>query len=225
MVPPDHVPDLFARARSHMVDSQVRPNRVSDARILDAMRSLPRERFLPPHLAPLAYVDDDVPLGNGRVLIEPMIIARLVQLAAPMPGERALVVAAGPGYGAALLSACGARVTALEEDPALLALARSALTAVAPEVTIVSGPLGAGWPSGAPFDVILIEGAVPSIPPALAQQLRHDGGRLVAVIRSGSSVGQAVLAEPTQIGLRAQAVFDCATPPIPSLLPAPSFVF
>ncbi len=225
MVPPEVSSDLFARARSHMVDSQVRPNRVSDARILDAMRRLPRERFLPPNLATLAYVDDDVPLGNGRVLIEPMIIARMVQLAAATSGERALVVAAGPGYGAALLSACGARVTALEEDPALLGIARSALTATAPEVTIVSGPLGVGWPSGAPYDVILIEGAVASIPPALAQQLQHDGGRLVAVLRGDSGVGQAVLAEPTPVGLRAQPMFDCATPLIPSLLPAPSFVF
>ena len=225
MVPPDVSSDLFARARSHMVDSQVRPNRVSDVRILDAMRRLPRERFLPPHLAALAYVDDDVPLGNGRVLVEPMVVARLVQLAAPMSGERALVVAAGSGYGAAVLSACGARVTALEEDPTLLGLARSALTATAPEVTIVSGPLGAGWPSGAPFDVILIEGAVATIPPSLAQQLQYDGGRLVAVIRGDSGVGQAVLAEPTPAGLRAQAIFDCATPSIPSLLPSPSFVF
>jgi protein-L-isoaspartate(D-aspartate) O-methyltransferase len=225
MVPPEVSSDLFARARTHMVDSQVRPNRVSDARILDAMRRLPRERFLPPHLAALAYVDDDVPLGNGRVLVEPMVIAKLVQLAAPIEGERALVVAAGPGYGAALLSACGARVTALEEDPALLALAHSALTAVAPDIAIVLGPLGAGWPTGAPYDVILIEGAVPSIPPALAQQLNHEGGRLVTVIHGDSRIGQAVLAEPTPVGLRAQAIFDCATPPIPSLLPAPSFVF
>jgi protein-L-isoaspartate(D-aspartate) O-methyltransferase len=225
MVLPEVSSDLFARARSHMVDSQVRPNRVSDARIVEAMRRLPREHFLPPHLAALAYVDDDVPLGNGRVLIEPMVIARLVQLATPMQGERALVVASGPGYGAALLSACGARVTALEDDPALLGLAHSALTAAAPEVAIVSGPLGAGWPSGAPYDVILIEGAVPSIPPALAQQLHHEGGRLVTVIRGDSCVGHAVLAEPTPVGLHAQAMFDCATPPIPSLRPAPSFVF
>jgi len=162
------------------------------------------------------------------VLVEPMVIARLVQLARPMPGDRALVVAAGPGYGAAVLSACGARVTALEEDPTLLGLARSALTATAPEVTVVSGPLDAGWPSGAPFDVILIEGAVAAIPPALAQQLQQDGGRLVAVIRGDAGIagiGQAVLAEPTPVGLRAQAIFDCATPPIPSLLPAPAFVF
>ena len=106
----------FAEARNNMVDSQVRPNKVTDPRIVAAMRQLPRERFLPPALAALAYADEDVPLGEGRVLIEPMVIARLVQLTAIAAGERALVVAAGTGYGAAVLAACGARVTALEES-------------------------------------------------------------------------------------------------------------
>src|SRR5487761_533200 len=92
----------FADARARMVDSQVRPNKVTDPRILHAMRTLPRERFLPPALAPLAYSDDDVPLGGGRVMLAPMVIARLVQLLGLQPGERALVVAAGPGYGTAL---------------------------------------------------------------------------------------------------------------------------
>lgn len=225
MALPETTVDLFADARHRMVDSQVRPNRVTDPRILAAMRRLPRERFVPSDLATLAYADEDVPLGNGRVLIEPMVIARLVQLAAPAPGERALVVAAGTGYGAALLSACGARVTALEEDARLLAVARSALSELAPEINLVTGPLASGWPSGAPYDVILIEGAVREIPAAVAQQLNHDGGRLATVIRGETRVGQVVLAEPTPVGLRAQPMFDCATPPIPSLLPAPAFVF
>ena len=217
--------DLFADARNRMVDSQIRPNRVTDPRILAATRRLPRERFLPPALAPLAYADQDVPLGNGRVLMQPMAIARLVQLATPAPGEHALVVAAGAGYGAALLAACGARVIALEEDPALLALARHALTEVAPEVTVVSGALSAGWPGGAPYDVILLEGAVQAIPPALAAQLRNNGGRLATVICTDGRTSQAALAEATGAGLRAQPMFDCATPPLPSLLPAPAFAF
>jgi protein-L-isoaspartate(D-aspartate) O-methyltransferase len=99
--------EFFADARANMVDSQVRPNKVTDPRILHAMRTLPRERFLPPALASLAYADEDVPLGNGRVLMEPMVLARLLQIAAPMPGEVALVVGAGTGYGAAVLAACG----------------------------------------------------------------------------------------------------------------------
>ena len=215
----------FAEARNNMVDSQVRPNKVNDPRIIDAMRRLPRERFLPPALASVAYADDDVKLGRGRVLVQPMVIARLVQLTAVVAGERALVVAAGSGYGAALLAACGARVTALEEDETLLALARPSLAELAPSVSLVSGPLAAGWPAGAPYEVILIEGAVRDIPAAIGEQLRKETGRLVAVCRSDGTGGQAVLAEATWVGLRTQPKFDCTTPAIPSLEPAPGFVF
>jgi protein-L-isoaspartate(D-aspartate) O-methyltransferase len=221
----DSPAQAFTEARNRMVDSQVRPNKVTDPRIIGAMRWLPRERFLPPGLAPLAYADEDVPLGGGRFLLEPMVIARLVQLSAIAEGERALVVAAGPGYGSALLAACGARVTALEDDAGLLALARAALAEYAPGVSLVSGPLAAGWPAGAPYDVILIEGAVEDIPPAIGEQLRIDGGRLVTVCSDGGTGGQAVLAEATMAGLRKQPMFDCATLPIPSLVGAPGFVF
>ena len=215
----------LTEARNNMVDSQVRPNKVADPRILAAMRRLPRERFVPPSLASLAYADEDVPLGRGRVLLEPMVIARLVQLTAVAEGERALVIAAGPGYGSALLASCGARVTALEDDPALLAQARLLLGELAPGVSLVSGPLAAGWPAGAPYDVILIEGAVTDIPPAAGEQLRASGGRLVAICAGGGTGGQAVLAEATIGGLRKQPMFDCATPPIPVLASAPAFVF
>jgi protein-L-isoaspartate(D-aspartate) O-methyltransferase len=146
--------DLFADARSRMVDSQIRPNRVTDPRILAAMRRLPRERFLPPAAVPLAYSDEDVPFGNGRYLMEPMVFARLLQAAMLRDQERVLAVAAGTGYGAAVLAACGCRVVALEEDPALLAIAGAVLPEFAPGVTLVSGSLAAGWPSHAPYDLI-----------------------------------------------------------------------
>jgi protein-L-isoaspartate(D-aspartate) O-methyltransferase len=215
----------LTEARNNMVDSQVRPNKVADPRILAAMRRLPRERFVPPSLASLAYADTDVPLGRGRVLLEPMVIARLVQLTAVAEGERALVIAAGPGYGSALLASCGARVTALEDDPALLAQARLLLGELAPGVSLVSGPLAAGWPAGAPYDVILIEGAVTDIPPAAGEQLRESGGRLVAICNGSGTGGRAVLAEATRGGLRKQPMFDCAAPLIPMLASAPAFVF
>ena len=218
-------PDPYADARQRMVDSQIRPNRITDPRILAAMRRLPRERFLPAHLAALAYADEDVPLGHGRVLTEPLVIARLIQLAAPVAGERALHVAAGTGYGTAVLAGCGVRITALEEDTALLEAARATLTTLAPDVNLVAGRLADGHPGGAPYDLILIEGAVSAIPPALARQLRSDGGRLVTVIRGQGRVSQAVLAEATPAGLRSQPAFDCATPALPSLQPAAAFVF
>ena len=225
-------PADYARARDNMVDGQVRPNKVVDPRIVRAMRSIMRERFLPPHLVSLAYADEDVPLGRGRALMEPMVIARLVQLARVREGDRVLVVGAGPGYGAALLAACGGRVTALEEDEALLAIARQALPAAAPNVVLVTGPLAAGLVRGAPWDVILIEGAVRAIPPVIARQLNPDGGRLVTVLAEGNAAsgGQGVLAEAGQhdvpgAGVRAQPAFDCTTPLLPPLLAAPAFQF
>ena len=116
----DRASQAFADPRNHMVDSQVRPNKVTDPRILAAMRHLPRERFIPDDLAALAYADADVPLGAGRVLIEPMVIARLLQLTAVAVGERTLVVGAGTGYAAANLhlGARGAAAARTHKQPA-----------------------------------------------------------------------------------------------------------
>jgi protein-L-isoaspartate(D-aspartate) O-methyltransferase len=215
----------FADARKHMVDSQIRPNRVTDPRLLAAMRHLPRERFLPAELGSLAYADEDIPLGNGRFMLEPMVLAKLLQAAALRDNERVLVVGAGTGYGAAVLAACGCRVTALEEDAGLLAIARDVLPVEAPGVTLVTGPLAAGWPAQAPYDLILIEGAVPHIPAALATQTHRETGRILAAIHSDGRITQAVIAEATAFGLGISLLFDCATPPIPSLRQPPVFAF
>ena len=222
----------YALARDHMVDGQVRPNKVIDPRIIRAMRAIPRERFVPAHLASLAYADEDVPLDRGRALMEPMVIARLVQLARVREGDRVLVIGAGAGYGTALLAACGSQVTALEEDEALLAIARRTLPDFAPGAALVAGPLAAGQAAGAPWNVILIEGAVRAIPPVIALQLNPQGGRLVTVLTPGNAAsgGQGVLAEPGRHDapnpvLRTQPVFDCTTPLLPPLLPAPAFQF
>jgi protein-L-isoaspartate(D-aspartate) O-methyltransferase len=215
----------YSEARNRMVDGQLRPNRVSDPRVLRAMRELPRERFLPPHLAPLAYADEDVDLGHGRVLMEPLVIARLAQLAQVRPGETTLVIGAGTGYGAALLAACGATVTALEEDDRLREIARPVLAAFAPNVTLVSGPLAAGWPAGAPWDLIFIEGALTEVPAAVAAQLRPEAGRLITVLAGGGRGGAAVEGEVSGPGLRLRPAFDCATPVLPQFMPKPKFVF
>jgi protein-L-isoaspartate(D-aspartate) O-methyltransferase len=217
--------ELFADARNRMVDSQIRPNRVVSQRILSAMRSMPREKFLPPNAQALAYVDEDVPLGNGRFLMEPMVFGRLLQAAGLRDNEHVLVVGAGTGYGAAVLAACGCGVTALEEDPELQAVSRTVLPQVAPAVALVSGPLAAGWPAHAPYDLILIEGAVPEIPPALAAQARQESGRILTAICGAGRVTQAVIAEATSFGLGISSLFDCATPPLPSLRKTPVFSF
>ncbi len=218
----------FASARDHMVDCQVRPDKVVDPRLIRAMRTLPRERFVPAALAGSAYIDEDVRLMHGRVLMEPRVLARLVQLARVRAGELALVVGAGTGYGAAVLAECGAQVTALEEDEALLAIARAALPAVAPGVVLKAGRLQDGVPG--PWDLILIEGAVSEIPAAIAATLNHQGGRVVTVLAKSGGLGKGVLAEPINPGapdvvLRAQPHFDCATPMLPAFVPAPAFQF
>ena len=221
--------DQFAATRTLMVDGQVRPNKVYDRRLLDAMRLVPRERFVPPTMMARAYADEDVPLGGGRWLTEPMVIARLLQVAAVVKGERALVVGAASGYSAALLHACGARVTALEEDAALLGTMRALLPSLNAAVEIVEGPLATGWAAGAPYDLVLVDGAVQEdVPAAIVGQLRpaspEGGGRLVTVRRRGA-MGQGCVAEAVAGVLRFQSVFDCATPLLAPLQRATGFVF
>lgn len=217
--------ELFDDARKCMVDSQIRPNRVTDPRILAAMRRLPRERFLPVQVQALAYADEDVPLGNGRFMMEPMVLAKLLQSARLQGNERVLVIGAGTGYSAALLAVCGCRVTALEDDAALLSIAQTVLPIEAPNVTVVSGPLAAGWPAHAPYDLILIDGAVPAIPAALAAQLHRETGRILAPVCGVGRVTQAVQADTNNGALGISTLFDCGTPPIPSMREAAVFAF
>ncbi len=220
--------ELFANARALMVDGQVRPNRVYDPRVIETMRRLPRERFVPPALAARAHADEDVALGGGRYLTEPLVVARMAQLAQLRRGSRVLVAAAGTGYLAALVAGCGAEVVALEDDPALLAIARVVLAETAPEVVLVEGPPAAGWPARAPYDAILVDGGVEEIPDALVRQLRptdlKGAGRLVAPRRAGS-VGQIVVGEVVGGALRLSETFDASTPVLPAFRSQPGFVF
>ena len=156
-----------AAMRTMMVESQVRPNQVNDRRVLDVMRRLPREAYAP--AGALAYSDADIALGQGRYLLAPMLIGRLAQLVMMNNPKHVLVIGAGSGYGAAILAGCGAAVTALEEDSPPAPPAE-------PGLRRARGKLPLGWPGGGPYDAILIEGAVPAIPPILAAQL-EPGGR------------------------------------------------
>jgi protein-L-isoaspartate(D-aspartate) O-methyltransferase len=165
--------------RRAMVSSQLRTTAVSDARVIAAMGEVPRERFVPGDKAKLAYTDAAIPLGAGRALNPPMVIGRLLTEAQVNSDDRVLLVGAGTGYAAELLGRLAGSVIALEEEPALLATARQAATS--PNIRFVEGDLAAGWGDGAPYDVIVIDGAVEAVPPALIEQLA-DGGRLAAPI-------------------------------------------
>jgi protein-L-isoaspartate(D-aspartate) O-methyltransferase len=168
------IPDN-ARARAAMVESQLRPQGVTDPAVLAAMGEIARDRFVPDEARPLAYIDRAIPLGGGRFLTAPAVLGVLLTQMKPEPGQRALVVGAGTGYSAAVLAAIGLEVTALEASAELAARARDL------GVDIVEGPLERGFANGAPYDQILIDGAVDHIPDAIVAQLA-DGGRLGAAL-------------------------------------------
>jgi protein-L-isoaspartate(D-aspartate) O-methyltransferase len=214
----------YEAARRNMVESQIRTNKVTHPALLDALSSVPRERFLPPDRAFAAYVDDDIPLAPGRYLMEPMVFARLAQLAELEPEDRALLVGAGGGYGAAVLARLVGSLTALESDPVLAARGKEQLALLAVKnATQVAGPLAKGWPGNAPYNLILIEGAVEEIPQALFDQLA-DGGRLVAVVKT-EGVGRATLYIERNKVISHRPVFDAAVPLLAEFRRQPGFVF
>lgn len=187
-------------ARRAMVDSQLRPEGVTDRGVLAAMGSVERERFVPETLRALAYFDRAVPIGAERTMMPPAALGRLLSALAPVAGERALVVGSGRGYSAALLIAIGLDVTALEADRALAAAAEDA------GIVTRVGDLAGGWIAGAPYDLVLIDGAVEEIPAAIVKQLapggRLGGGlvdrrvtRLVVGRVSGGALGLVTLAD------------------------------
>jgi protein-L-isoaspartate(D-aspartate) O-methyltransferase len=215
----------YRAARLNMVESQLRTNKVTDEALLEAFLTVPRERFVTAPLRGIAYVDEDIPLGGGRALMEPMVLARLLQLARLGPQDRVLEIGAATGYATAILSRLAASVVAVESDAALLAAARAALTELGcTNVTFAEGRLEAGSAESAPYDAILIGGAVAAIPDAVVRQL-GEGGRLVTVLRHGAGMGQAILMTRAEGVLSHRPVFDAATALLPGFEPVPQFTF
>lgn len=218
----------FREARASLVDGQVRPNGIIDERILSAFRRLRRERFLPPNLQGRAYADAEVPLGHGRVMSRLMTLGRMLMESALKSQQHALVIGANTGYAAAALADIGLDVTALEEDDALFPLAQAALSAEAPEVRLVKAPLVEGCVQHAPYDLILIDGAVDAVPPGLAAQLSPEG-RLVAIVYD-RGVGRLMIGEPVKAeGGGMRFAFRCAADSSATIIPQfrskPEFVF
>lgn len=216
----------YEAARINMIESQLRPNKVTDERVLAAFLGIRRELFVPPRFVGAAYIDEDIPLGGGRYLMEPMVAARLIQAAAVAPSETALVVGAGTGYEAALISRLGRSVVALESDPGLARAARDAMVEhVIASVAVVEGPLRDGHRPRAPYDVILVAGAVAEFPDEILQQLA-EGGRLVGVVKPGEGmIGQAILVSRSGGVYARRIMFDAGTRPLPGFQPKSAFVF
>jgi protein-L-isoaspartate(D-aspartate) O-methyltransferase len=214
----------FAAARRNMVEGQVRTADVTDLRIIAAMFEIPRERLLPMAAAGLAYLDFDVPLANapGRRLLRPMVLSKLIHAGAIKATDRVLDVGCATGYGAAILARMAAEVVALEENAALAEMAKANLSNQ-PHVSVVNGKLADGWPVGAPYDVILLEGATEIEPDPLCRQLA-DGGRLLCILGAGPAAKASVLCRTgDDIGVR--HVFDAAAAVLPGFVKPLEFAF
>lgn len=176
-----------------MVDTQVRPNDVTKYNVIAAMLEIPREEFVPDSRRDVAYVGENIEIARGRVVLEPRTIAKMIDALDLQPTELVLNLAAGYGYTAAVLGRLAQAVVAVEEDAEMAAEATRRLAGIgADNVAVVQGPLAAGHKAEAPYDAILIEGAIEELPEALAEQLA-EGGRIIAlfldatvgVVRSG----------------------------------------
>ena len=213
-----------ANARRLMVEGQVRTADVSDADLLDAMATVPREKFLPPSLALLAYLDNDIQIAKGRALLRPMVLAKLIQAARLQVSDRVLDVACGTGYSSAVLGKLAGSVVALEDDAELARRAKEALTSVgADAVEVVVGPLTAGWPSGGPYDAILFNGSTEVVPEAFGNQLKPNGRLLAIFGRSPATKGTIFhLVEGRLVG---RPIFDGAARLLPGFAAPQSFVF
>jgi protein-L-isoaspartate(D-aspartate) O-methyltransferase len=214
----------FATARRHMVDGQVRTADVTDLRIISAMLEIPREQFVLPASAGLAYLDLDLPIGDGasRRLLKPMVLAKLVQAMDLASTDRVLDVGCATGYAAAVLARIAGEVVALEQDSGLAQMARAALSAQ-PNVSVVNGSLTAGWPQGAPYDAILLEGATEIGPEQFRHQLK-EGGRLVCILGSGPGA-KAMLYCRSGEELGGRPIFDASAALLPGFAKAPAFAF
>ena len=210
-----------AEMRAAMIDSQLRTNDVIDPAVVTAMGAVPREAHVPAAFSSVAYMDRAIALGDGRMLNPPLVTGRMLVAAAIRPGMRVLLVGGATGYTAALLAALGAEVHAVEEAPALVAIAKPA-TADA-NVRWIEGPLAAGAPDAAPYDRIIIDGAIEILPDALAAQLA-EGGRIVAARREGpvTRLVQGVKAGGV-VALRSFADMDVA--PLPGFAAPTGFRF
>ena len=214
----------FAAARRNMVDCQILPNQVDDQRIVDALLNTPREKFVPDHLSGIAYVDEVVPLGDQRYVMEAMIVARLLQTAALNAEDVALSIGCGTGYATAVLAQVVDAVVAVESHKGLAQKASENLAAIGLDnVAVVEGNLEDGNVEQGPYNVIFFDGAVQTVPDAICDQL-IEGGRLVAVL-ADERVGTACLFSRFGGVISKRKIFDAGMPLLPGFGKHKAFAF
>jgi protein-L-isoaspartate(D-aspartate) O-methyltransferase len=212
-------------ARNNMVKSQIRPNQVYDEAILEALSVTPREAFLPATLKGVAYTDESLPLGNGRFIMAPLVLARLMQMAEIDKDDAVLVIGASTGYSAAILAHLASAVVSVESDKALVERSSDTLIKMNIDtVAVVEGDLHNGSSKQAPFDVIFFEGAIDAVPAEITEQLT-EGGRLVAVVRGAAGNGMATLVTRRNGVVSKSEVFDANVPFLPGFAPKSGFEF
>jgi protein-L-isoaspartate(D-aspartate) O-methyltransferase len=208
-----------------MVEGQIRTNKVTVQALLAPLARLPRQIFVPPELAGVAYVDKSLRIGADRYLLQPMFLARLLQEAVVTPSDRTLVIGAGTGYSTAVLADLARSVVALESDTSLAEAVQSNLAALAvANATVHVGPLECGFAGSAPYDVILIDGMISELPPAIADQLA-DYGRLVTVQAQEGRTGAGMLYRRLGASVSGRVLFDAVSPYLPGFEPRPVFAF
>lgn len=215
----------FDLAREIMVDSQIRPNDVTDPAVVSAFLRTPREEFVPSARRPVAYSELEIRTSEGRSLWTPRDTAKLVKLAAAKPSDIVLVIGAGAGYEAALLSHMADTVIALDENAALVdAMAQRFAALGLDRIAPVEGSLAAGLPEQAPFDVIYVCGMIETVPDVWGEQL-SEGGRLVAVVSEAGTLGRGKVFTRAGNTLSSRDVFDACPPRFAEFDRKPSFTF
>lgn len=214
------------QAKENMVKNQVLPNKVTDAAVITVMRDIPRENFVPAALVPIAYVDEDIPVGHGRFLPEPAVLARLLQESKIQKNDIVLNIGCGTGYIAALLGQLANTVIATEDNKNLIQDAEKNLRnlGICNAVIIQQKTLREGYAKEGPYNVILISGSVPAIPEELKMQLA-DGGRLLTVLSKKGHMGTAVLIRRNGAVFTTHVLFDAALPTLGGFEAPKRFVF
>lgn len=204
------------QARSNMIEQQIRPWEVLDQSILDLLLLVHREEFVPPHLRALAFVDFELPLNidgvvTGETMFAPKVEARLLQELGIHPHEQVLEIGTGSGYMAALAAHKAQTVWTIEIDPRLQAFGAANLARAGVRNARVEGGDGCvGWPAHAPYDVIIVSGSLPFLPPALLDQLKI-GGRLAAIVGSAPAMSAQIVTRISQDGFEPLSLFEtCA---------------